>query len=137
MNMANLQATANASTIVFSDVNPDVNVESHLELVYNEDSINKSIVTILSTRKKSRVFRRNFGSYLQDVLFDPMDQITVDRIKQEIVTAIREWEPRVTITTATVLPDYENQRYYVALEYTIPALGNKSAMFNFNLATAT
>ena len=129
-----LAATSTASRIVFSDVNPDVNSESHLELVYNEDAVNKSIVTILGTRKGSRVFRRTFGSYLQDILFDPMDTLTSDRIKREIITAIREWEPRIVLKTAEVIPDYDNQQYYIALEYSIPALNNKSAAFTFNLA---
>jgi len=133
--MANLIATKNAGSVVFSDVNLDVNSESHLELVFNEDSINKSVVTILGTRKKTRVFRRNFGSYLLDILFDPMDPITTERIKREIITAIEEWEPRIVLKNTEVLPDYPNQQYYVSLEYQIPALGNKSATFTFNLAT--
>lgn len=132
--MANLTATASASSVIFSDINVDVNEETHLELVYNEDSINKSIITILNTRKKSRVFRRDFGSYMQDILFDPMDDISVDRVKRELITAIGEWENRVVLKSATVLPDYPNQQYYVAIEYTIPSLGNKSASFTFNLS---
>jgi len=128
-----LNATSNAKSVIFSDVNLDVNQESTLELVYNEDSINKSIVTILSTRKGSRVFRRDFGSYINDILFDPMDQVTVDRIKTELITAIEEWEDRVVLKKAIVLPDYPNQQYFVQLEYTIPALDNKSVVFTFNL----
>lgn len=133
--MANLAATKNAGSVVFSDVNLDVNSESHLELVFNEDAVNKSIVTILGTRKKTRVFRRNFGSYLLDILFDPMDPITVERIQREIITAIEEWEPRIVLKKTEVLPDYPNQQYYVSIEYQIPALGNKSAAFTFNLST--
>lgn len=128
-----LNATSNAKSVIFSDVNLDVNQESTHELVYNEDAINKSIVTILSTRKGSRVFRRNFGSYINDILFDPMDQVTVDRIKTELITAIEEWENRVVLKKAIVLPDYPNQQYFVQLEYTIPALDNKSVVFTFNL----
>jgi phage baseplate assembly protein W len=135
--MANLTATANASSVIFSDINVDVNSESDLELVYNEDAINKSIITILGTRKGSRVFRRNFGSYLQNVLFDPMDEISVDRVKNELITAIKEWESRIVLKSAQVVPDYPNQQYYVAIEYSIPALGNKSASFTFNLSNGT
>lgn len=121
--------------IVFSDVNPGVNEHSPLELVYNEDSINRSIVTILNTRKGTRVFRRNFGSYMHDILFDPMDGISVDRVKRELLTAIAEWEPRVVMKSATVIPDYPNQQYFVQLDYYIPLLYNKSASFTFNLSS--
>ena len=128
-----LSATKKATLIVFSDVNLDVNTESSRELVYNEDAINKSIVTILSTKRGSRVFRRSFGSNLQDVLFDPMDDITVNRIKRELIRAIEQWEPRIILESSEVLPDYANEQYFVELNYKIPALGNRPASFTFNL----
>lgn len=132
--MANvLIATRDASKVIFSDVNLDVNVESPFELVYNEDSINKSIITILSTRIGSRVFRRYFGSKIVDLVFEPMDDITVDRIRLGIIDAVGRWENRIKLIKTEVLPDIENQQYFVSLEYLIPALNNKSAVFTFNL----
>lgn len=129
-----LKATKTATSVIYSDVNLDIGSESSLELVYNEDAINKSIVTILGTRKGTRVFRRNFGSYVYDILFDPIDDISVNRIKREIIDAISEWEPRIVLTKTEVLPDYENQQYFVEMTYTIPALGNKVSSLNFNLS---
>lgn len=128
-----LSATKNAQSVIYSDVNLDVNTESKLELVYNEDAINKSVVTILGTRKMTRPFRRSFGSYINDILFDPMDDITTNRIRREIIDAIEEWEPRIVLDKTEVLPDYPNQQYYVELTYRIPTLGNKVSSLNFNL----
>lgn len=128
-----LSATKGATNIVYSDVNLDVNTESPLELVYNEDAINKSIVAILGTKKGTRVFRRDFGSHVLDILFDPMDDLTVNRLKREIIQAIEQWEIRITMEPSEVLPDYANQQYYVELNYRIPALGNKRVTFTFNL----
>jgi len=122
------------SLVVFSDINPDVGESSPYEIVYNETSIQKSILTILGTRKYTRPFRRDFGSYLQDILFDPMDDFTGERIKTEIIKAISTWEPRVTLTKSVVLPDYDNQLYYVQLEFIIPRLNNKSVSLSFNLS---
>lgn len=134
MEISILSATKKASSVIFSDVNLDVNTESSLELVYNEDAINKSIVNILGTRKGSRVFRRRFGSFVNDILFDPMDSTSVSRLKREIIDAIGEWEPRIIMNSAEVLPDYPNQRYFVELNYRIPSLGNKAVTINFNLS---
>lgn len=133
MEIVILSATKNASTVVFSDVNLDLNTESKLELVYNEDSINKSIVTILGTRRSTRPFRRNFGSYVNDILFDPMDEISTSRLRREIIDAIQEWEPRITMDKTEVLLDYPNQQYFIELTYRIPALGNRVSSINFNL----
>lgn len=129
-----LSATKSAQSVIYSDVNLDVNTESDLELVYNEDAINKSVVTILGTRKGSRPFRRNFGSYVNDILFDPMDDVTVKRLRREIVDAIQEWEPRIVLDQTEVLPDYPNQQYFVEITYRIPSLGDKVVSLNFNLS---
>lgn len=129
-----LSATKTAASVIYSDVNLDVNTESKLELVYNEDAISKSIVTILGTRKGTRVFRRSFGSYVYDILFDPMDDISVNRLRREIIDAIEEWEPRIKLSNTEVLPDYDNQQYFVEMTYTIPTLGDRIISLNFNLS---
>lgn len=121
------------SLVIYSDINKDLNTVSGYEQVYNEDAINKSIITILTTRKNTRVFRREFGSFLLDTLFEPMDPTTVSMIKNELIQSIKEWEYRIELRKAEVVPDYANQMYYVQLEYVIPALDNKLASFTFNL----
>lgn len=122
---------------LYSDINPDVGKISPYEIVRNAESIQKSILTILGTRKYTRPFRRHFGSYLHDLLFDPMDDFTGERIKTEVIRSIEEWEPRVTITSSKVLPDYDKQLYYVELNFIIPTLNNKSVSLAFNLKTST
>lgn len=122
-----------ASKIIFSDVNPDVNDSDKMDLVLNEDAINKSIVTILNTRKRTRVFNRDFGSNVMAYLFDPVDAATANLLGSEMMQAISQWEPRITISNIVVIPDYVNQAYYVSIEYSIPALLNKRTSFTFNL----
>ena len=127
--------SSSTTPVVFSDINPEVGSVSRYELVYNETAIRQSVLTILSTRKNTRPFRRNFGSYVMDMLFDPMDDFTATRLKTEMLTAIQEWEPRIVMKSSTCIPDYDNQRYFVQLEFQIPRLNNKSVSLAFNLAT--
>lgn len=119
--------------VVFSDINPDVSLDGPFELVFNEDSIVKSLETCFTTPKFSRVFRRRFGSRLMDLLFQPMDDITANSIGFELKQVAQEWENRITNINVTVIPDYDNQQYYVELTYTIPLLGNKLVNYKFNL----
>lgn len=118
---------------VFQDLNAGVNVDTPLQYVYDADSINQSIVTILDTKKGTRLFNRDFGSNLLDLLFDPMTDITVMNIKSALIDAIQQWETRINLLSAEVIPDYTNQQYFVNLRYTIPELGNRTANFSFNL----
>ena len=133
--MPSLVNLSTRDRIVFSDLNLtyDTQRQDPNDVVINESSLNNAIITILGTRKGSRVFRGNFGSNLIDLLFDPMDEMTVRHIETELLKAITDYEFRVVLTGVTVLPDYDNQQYFVELEYVIPQLNNKQVSFNFNL----
>lgn len=122
------------SLIVFSDINPDVIVDSPYELVYNEESIRKSLETIFTTPLGSRPFNRNFGCKLSDLLFDPIDTFTATQIGRELVTAAKTWENRINTITISCVPDYIEQQYYVEVSYTIPQLGNKMVQYKFNVS---
>lgn len=121
----------------FSDVNLSIDELSPTELVVDEEAIQKSIFMILGTPVGSRVFRRDFGAKLDALLFEPMDDITVQRIKSGIISAISRWETRLFLTDVTVSPDYDNLQYFVSMSYTIPSLGGRSASFVFNLSQGT
>lgn len=119
--------------VVFSDINPDVSLDGPFELVFNEDAIIKSLETCFTTPKYSRAFRRQFGSRLLHLLFQPMDDITANAIGLELRQVAQEWERRITDISVIVIPDYANQQYYVELTYRIPLLGNKMVNYKFNL----
>lgn len=123
----------NQKSIVFKDVNPDVIIESPFELVYNDDALQKSIVAILSTPVGSRPFRRDFGSRVTGLLFDPIDQITASTLASEIDYALSTWEKRISNLKVEVLPDRDTQAFYVSITYTVPSLGNNVQNFKFNL----
>jgi len=126
--------SSTSSAVVWSDVNLGLNQDSQYDLVYDEQSVKNSVITILGTRVGTRVFRRDFGSNLEGLLWDPMDDITIGSIKTEMIRAINLWEPRILLTLAEVKPDYPNEQYFCRLSYTIPSLNNKAATFVFNLS---
>jgi phage baseplate assembly protein W len=119
---------------IYSDVNLYTNIYTNDVQVYDEFSINQSIVTILGTLPGQRLFRPTFGSYLYYLLFEPMNSITANSIANASIIAIEQWETRIKLTDTSVTPDYANLSYDIALTYRIPALNNQSAVFNFKLA---
>lgn len=120
--------------VVFSDVNPDVHSESQFERVSNEEAVRKSIESIILTPYGSRPFRRQYGSKLNYLLFEPIDSTTAAKMQVMITDLIKQWEERVTELTVIVLPDTVNQQYYVELHYKIVALGNKMVNYKFNVS---
>jgi phage baseplate assembly protein W len=129
-------STINANpgeTIVYSDVNQALGTSSPYELLYNEDAIKQSILTILGTRRKSRVCRRAFGYSIEELLFEPLDNVTAILLRTRIQDAIGKEETRVVLDSVEVLADYDNDQYYTAIIGHIPRLANKSFNLNFNL----
>lgn len=59
--------------------------------------ITESILQILGTAIQSRVIRRDFGSELRGIVFEPNDPALDTLLDYMIRTAIEKWEPRVII----------------------------------------
>jgi hypothetical protein len=63
----------------------------------NKHAIKISIEQILGTSKGERVMLREFGSNLNELLFEPQGPELSHLIKSEVVEAIGEWEERVQL----------------------------------------
>lgn len=121
--------------VQFSDINISSSQVGHDDIVYEIDAVRMSIFNILSTNQYDRVFRPDFFGALDDLLFEPMTEMTAYRIRNQLIDSISQWEPRALIdkVRSTVVPDYTNELYNVTLVYSVPALDNKDFL-NFNLS---
>jgi len=70
--------------------------------------INDSIEMILSTCKGSRFFEPEFGSNLCKMAFEPIDELFFERLKIEVVDALRKWEKRIKIKRVELSDKDEN-----------------------------
>ena len=107
---------------IYSDINQvDPTKRS---LVYDLDSIYQSIGNILSTRKGTRLFLPEFGSNIEDLLFEPMDDITASKLYDFVIEAIERWEPRVQLDygRSSVTPNYDKYLYDVTLSFRVLGL---------------
>lgn len=103
----------------------DLNQNLSTDLVFDLDSIQQHIINILTTKKGTLLFRSDFGSNIEDYLFDLMSPETEAALLAELVQAIRLWEPRVEIdqSLTTVVSDSTNHIVWVMLYYTVKATG--------------
>ena len=77
-------------------------------IISDEASIKNALNNILSTDLGSMPGKPNFGCNLRRFLFEPLDQILVDAIRTGITTAIKLWEPRISIDSIEIreFPDF-------------------------------
>lgn len=119
---------------LYSDINLYVGTFSNKELVYDTDSINQNLFLIITTPIRSKWFRVRYGSNIPAYLFEPMDEMTSNRIQREIKTLLsRNDELRVTVESVKVIPNYSIQVYAVEIIYTAPNLDGKPVIFQFGL----
>jgi len=68
------------------------------KLIYN------NIRQLLSTERGERIMLPDYGVSLKKYLFEPLDGITRNLIRTEIMSTITEYEPRVKIVNLVVNP---------------------------------
>ena len=85
----------------------------------NENAIARSVRNLVQTIQGERPFQPVLGSNVQNLLFDNMDKLTASAIKQEFITTIENYEPRVEMGEITVEPNYDNNEFNVTVQYYI------------------
>lgn len=64
--------------------------------------VQQAILTILSTPIGSRVFRRDFGSNVPDLIDAPMTQDSILALYVAVAEALELWEPRFELTDVDI-----------------------------------
>ena len=111
------------------DLNPDTFIGLKLPLGYsNTGYFNQTkttlqqakynIVNLLKTVPGERLGQPDFGSLLQNILFEPMDEDIGDGIEEAIRETLAKWLPYISITNIEVTqPEYDNNRVNVAIDF--------------------
>ena len=78
-----------------------------------EMNIRESIAVILKTNVRERLSLPTFGAGLGAFLFEPNNAGTHARIAHAIETALKQWEPRISLSEVSVATDPAKRRVRV------------------------
>ena len=93
------------------------------------DEIQESLSILLSTRLGERVMHPDYGSSMDDLLFEPVDTSLQTLIVDRIEKAILYFEPRIELNNVELLTDQITEGILLLeVEYTIRATNSR---FNF------
>ena len=98
------------------EVNP---LNDDLIVLKNSNAIARSIRNLIFTNRGDKPFNPFLGSRINDMLFDPMDQLSSESVKSEIELTIKNYEPRVDLKKVSVIPNYDDNQYDVLIKYQI------------------
>ena len=82
-------------------------------------AINASLKNCVMIILGEKPFNRNFGSSVNEILFEMCDDVTAADLQQEIERSIRFNEPRVELQTVTVIPLPEENEMKIEIVYII------------------
>ena len=138
--MANLLSRFNRQVIgsdtKIYDYLPKITPAGDFQRVEDIDVIITSWNNILVTPRRTYLFDPEYGSDLYKILFEPIDDTTVERIKTEVVSRIRLYDSRATIEEIDIILNSNEKGYTVNLfvEYegqtsTLSVTFNEMTMF--------
>ena len=108
------------STNTFKDL--DLNFTIHpirkdVNIHKNEYAIINSVKNLVSTNHYDRPFRPEIGSSIRNLLFENIDTIIAAQLERAVQETINNFEPRVQINRVIAIPDPENNRYKLTLDF--------------------
>ncbi len=111
----------------FKDINLSFKrhpVTNDVVTIRNEDAIKRSVRNIIFTILGEKPFEPNFGSVVNESLFDLNTNLNEIRVSDEIRSSLLNYEPRISNidVTVTVAPDTNEMNCTVQYDITgIPA----------------
>jgi len=87
--------------------------------IKNETAIARSVQNLVLTYPGERFFNQNLGSGISRSLFENIDEISASTIQSEIENTINLYEPRVSLISVDVNPNFDNNEFNVTVRYFI------------------
>lgn len=84
---------------------PCLETNGEVEIVAFEEDIRQAILIILMTDRRERVMRPDFGAGLNAFVFEPLNQTTMQLVKQRVEESLIDWEPRIVVEEVSVTVD--------------------------------
>ena len=86
----------------------------------DQQAIKADLMHLILTRKGQRLYNPEFGTDLLRFIFEPEDGFTLGQIKEEIITAVKKYLPKLQINEISVTQSTESEHAAVVrLDYTI------------------
>ena len=87
--------------------------------VKDTNSVKRGISNILMTENRERLFNPELGSGIKNLLFEPLTDLTIERLEGEITSAISAWEDRADLINLGISAEPDYNRYRVAVVFRI------------------
>ena len=99
----------------------------------NENAIARSVRNIVLTTPGEKIFDPYFGSNVNALLFENVDEISAVAIRDEIENSLKNYEPRIALEEIMVDPNYDMNQFDVIITYRIVGIDVPPTQLEFAL----
>ena len=85
----------------------------------NESAIARSVRNIVFTVPGEKFFDEDFGSRISQSLFENINDISANIIRNEIKSSLKLYEPRVNVKEVEVKPNFDQNEFNATIVYEI------------------
>lgn len=96
-----------------------INSNGGVALSEGKEHLAEGLRHLLSTRLGERVMRRDYGSRIFEVPFDPNDQAIFPFLKKFVLNAARTWERRLIVQDVKMTVDYKENTVRLEVPFLI------------------
>ena len=96
-------------------------ITNDVTFLRNEDAIKRAVINLVRTRVGERFFNDILGTSVGDALFE-LNNFDNDVIREEIITLLKNFEPRVELTNVFVEGQSDSNELLIQIEYDIVGL---------------
>ena len=83
------------------------------------EAVKSAMLSLMKTNYNERLFQPDVGSGINELLFEPMNPITEELLKEEVENCLKRSEPRATILGITVEGQEDKNRYKVSILFSV------------------
>jgi phage baseplate assembly protein W len=117
-----LTPTTKRKPEIYSDFHKDMTqspINFDLARKIDEEAVKESIKNLILTDRGERLFQPDIGSDVRRMLFENIDNSTIELIKDLVRTTIRNYEPRVNLIGVDVLTSIDSLQVDIVITFNI------------------
>lgn len=101
----------------------------------SQDAVRSNLISLLTTKRGHRPMRPDLFSPLYDYINEPIDEVTISRMKDAVEEKIIDYIPEIQVKDIVITPYEEENRISVNIVYSLNFLGNAIDSVNITVLT--
>ena len=90
-----------------------------------KDQIKSNLINLLLTYKGERILAPEFGSGLNELLFEPLTEDLYPRIRNQIISNVKVYIPEITILNIEITPNINYNLININIDYKLNISGQQ------------